>query len=126
MTIHPSALLVPGYTGTDAANYMGAPEDFEGFGGSSNVIWVRERGKVTVNGDYFHDNHANQILNPDGYDAEVVINGGTFESAKNVLYVYNGNGYVNGGFCPYHRRGQRGDQSRRRLTMGTLQGRNVS
>ena len=71
--------------------------EIEGFGGTSNVIWVRERGRVTVNGGYFHDNHANQILNPDGYNAEVVINGGTFESAKNVLYVYNGNGYVNGG-----------------------------
>ena len=46
---------------------------------------------------------------------------------QSLGYIYGDSRlFINGGFCPYHRRGQRGDQSRRRLTMGTLQGRNVS
>lgn len=55
ITIHPSALLVPGYTGTDAANYMGAPEDFEGLELEGKIVLVA-RGSLS-----FFEKHINSV-----------------------------------------------------------------
>lgn len=79
--------------------------EIEGFGGASQVIWVRERGQATVNGGHFHDNYNNYLLNIDGNAVELTINGGTFESEKTVISASHGNAYINGGRFVNHKTG---------------------
>ena len=51
----PSALLVPGYAGEDAANYMGAPADFEGLELEGKIVLVA-RGSLS-----FYEKHINAV-----------------------------------------------------------------